>query len=178
MSYNCHSGLGHVQSMVWATDRVGLQLLMQPPPRGVGYWCPMNMVDAIYGETRSTPNIINAGYEVDALVQVYHSRDGDDDDGDGKPDGRATGYLENCHDEDFFHENAYYGFNVHPYETIFMKSARRMQQMLLGNLTLWHDGSGYSSYGVCDSGSNHDPNWRWNSTFQSALGFGSIRQTA
>jgi len=150
MAYNCHEGEGHLQSMVWATDRIGLALLMQPAPVGIGYWCPGDMVNAIYGEIRSTPAILNAGYEVDALTAVYHSHDGDDLDKDGKPDHKPDGYRNGCQDEDFFHEGAYYGFNVHPYETIFMKSARHMQEALLGNLTEWVDGSGYSSYETCD----------------------------
>ncbi len=151
MSYNCHGDMGHVQSMIWATDRIGMALLMQHPPAGVGYWCPIDMTDAIYGETRTTPTIHAAGYEVDALIAVYHSHDGDDINADGRPDHRPDGYLKGCTDDDFFHENAYYGFNIHPYETIFMKSARKMQELLLGNLTLWVDGSGYSSYDYCDA---------------------------
>jgi hypothetical protein len=148
MAYNCHSGQGHVQSMVWALDRTGLQALMQPPPAGIGHWCPIDMVDAIFGEIRSTPAIRNAGYEVDVLTAVYHSKDGSDVDGDGANDG-FKGYYKDCKDADFFHDNAYYGFNVHPYETIFMKSARHMEEILLGNFTEWADGNGYSSYDAC-----------------------------
>lgn len=150
MSYNCHADMGHLQSMVWATDRLGLSLIMQPPPSGVGYWCPIDMVDAIYGETRTTPTIHDAGYEVDAMTAVYHSHDGDDLNADGRPDHRPDGYLKGCNDDDFWHEGAYYGFNIHPYETVFTKSARKMQELLIGNLTVWADGSGYSSYDVCD----------------------------
>jgi hypothetical protein len=85
MSYNCHGGKGHVQSMVWALDRIGIEILMKPEAQGgIGYWCPYDMVDAIGGEIRSTPAIINAGYEVDAMNLVYHSHDGEDHDGDGK----------------------------------------------------------------------------------------------
>jgi hypothetical protein len=150
MAYNCHEGHGHVQSMVWGLDRIGLGLLLQPYPTGVGYWCPYDMVDAISGEVLATPLITNAGYAVDALDAVYHSHDGDDNDNDGKKDNSPEGYLKGCTDEDFFHENYYYGFNIHPYEVVFMKAAREMQEVLLGNLTLWTDGSGYSSYDVCD----------------------------
>jgi len=151
MSYNCHEGQGHVQSMVWALDRVGISILMKPErDGGIGYWCPYDMVNAIGGEIRGTPSIINAGYEVDALDLAYHSHDGDDHNGDGRKDMSPKGYLEGCTDEDFFHDNAYYGFNIHPYETIFMKAARKMQEALIGNFTLWTDGSGYSSYDVCD----------------------------
>ena len=38
MSYNCHGGKGHVQSMVWALDRVGIEILMKPEAEGgIGY---------------------------------------------------------------------------------------------------------------------------------------------
>ncbi|KFY19739.1 hypothetical protein V491_04256 [Pseudogymnoascus sp. VKM F-3775] len=150
MSYNCHGGKGHVQSMVWALDRVGIEILMKPEAEGgIGYWCPYDMVNAIGGEIRSTPSIINAGYEVEAMNLVYHSHDGEDHNKDGKKDNSPKGYIEGCTDDDFFHDNYYYGFNIHPYETIFMKAARNMQDVLIGNFTEWTDGSGYSSYEAC-----------------------------
>lgn len=137
--------------MVWALDRTGIEIIMQHPPAGVGYWVPIDMVDAIYGETRTTPTILKAGYEVDVMTSVYHSRDGDDIDGDGLADGHPDNYIKNCKTDDFFHENAYHGFNIHPYETLFMKSARHMQENLLGNLTEWANGQGYDSRRFCDS---------------------------
>lgn len=148
MAYNCHEGAGHVQSMVWALDRAGLAAVLQRRPDGIGHWCPVDMPEAITGEIHATESVRNAGFEVDVLTTVWHSRDALDVDADGKADG-TMGYWRDCQDEDFFHEKAYYGFNVHPYETIFTKSARKMQPELLGNMTQWHDGSGYSSYEAC-----------------------------
>lgn len=157
MTYNCHEDKGHAQSMVWATDRVGVGLLMQPPRDdgengGIGYWCPYDMPEAIKGEVRATPLMRGAGFEVEALNLVYHSKDGVDWDEDGRPDNSAKGFTEGCTDEDYWHENAYYGFNLHPYETVFVKAARDMQEALIGNFTEWTDGSGYSSYERCDNG--------------------------
>ena len=159
MTYNCHGGgdAGHAQSMVWATDRVGVKLLMQPPngdgsSGGIGYWCPYDMPDAIKGEIRATPLIRSAGYEVSSLELAYHSTDGADLDGDGKPDGKPDKFVESCTVEDYWHENEYYGFNIHPYETVFVKAARDMQEQLIANFTQWTDGSGYSSYDRCGNG--------------------------
>ena len=82
MTYNCHpSEWGHVQSMVWALDRIGIKLLMQKPSNdgrsgGIGYWCPFDMPDAIKGELRGTPLMEGAGYKATSLELVAHSRDG------------------------------------------------------------------------------------------------------
>lgn len=148
MSYNCHEGEGHVQSMIWALDTIGMGLLLQPEPIGIAY-CPGNMVQAIYGEIRATLAIRNAGYDVDTLTTVFHSQDGVDLNGDGIKDGDSRAWWENCTSSDFFHENGYFGFNVHPFETIFMKSKRGIDEVMLGNLTEWVDGSGYDSAEHC-----------------------------
>lgn len=56
----------------------------------------------------------------------------------------------NCNTpDDFLFENNYYGFNVHPFETLFIKSQRGIADNMLQKLTAWVDMSGYSSYDVC-----------------------------
>lgn len=139
MSYKCHEGQGHVESMVWALDRTGMATLLQPDPVGLGGYCPMSIEQATQGELRSTPAIRNAGFEVDVLTALYHSNDAPS----------STEYNWGCGEEDSSHENAYRGFNVHPYETIFVKNAKHMQETLLANVTEWADGNEYSSYDAC-----------------------------
>ncbi|KAI9744175.1 MAG: hypothetical protein M1818_002327 [Claussenomyces sp. TS43310] len=147
-SYNCHSGKGHVQSMMWALDRTGLELVLQPDPIGISY-CPKEMIDAVYGEIRATPAIRDAGYEVDVMTEIYHSKDGLDLDGDGLGDHDSKAYYADCKDGDYLYDKAYHGFNIHPYETIFMKTKRGIDEEQLNHLTEWTDGSGYSSLDLC-----------------------------
>lgn len=59
---------------------------------------------------------------------------------------------EHCADTgnaDHAFEGRYFGFNLHPYETIFAKANRDLNPVMLGKLTEWHLGMNYSSYDYC-----------------------------
>ncbi len=58
-------------------------------------------------------------------------------------------FWRSCTDEDWLGAGAYFGTFVHPYENLFMKSHRHIEDTVLDRLTEWHDGWGYSSYDVC-----------------------------
>jgi len=58
-------------------------------------------------------------------------------------------FWASCTDEDWLGPGAYFGTFVHPYENLFMKSHRHIEDTVLDRLTEWHDGWGYSSYDVC-----------------------------
>jgi hypothetical protein len=62
MTYNC-SPHPHVQSMVLATDRIGIKLLVD----GLLSECPPTFEDAMLQERLATPLIIDAGYKVDVV---------------------------------------------------------------------------------------------------------------
>jgi hypothetical protein len=51
--------------------------------------------------------------------------------------------------EDLLYEGKYYGTNVHPFELVFMKTNRRIDDFGLEKLTEWVDGIGYESYDYC-----------------------------
>lgn len=88
------------------------------------------------GEVRTSPLIKSKGYHLDVMLEVFQSL----------PDYK----FEDCTvGGEFLFNNAYYGFNVHPYETIFIKSHRGIDPAMIENLSDWHDKSGYSSYDVC-----------------------------
>lgn len=53
-------------------------------------------------------------------------------------------FLNDVHDQGW-----YFGFTVHPYELIFIKTHRHLDANLISRITDWHDGSGYSSLDVC-----------------------------
>lgn len=169
MSYNCHKGEGHLQSMIWATDAVGIDQLLKPDAIGT---CPPTMDQAQESEIRTTTVMRNAGYEVDAFLSVYHSRDkaaksnklktlsesagtsaADLDTTAGITLDEPGDFWKGCIHQDFLQPNkvnhGYYGTFVHPYENFFMKSNRHIEDTVLDLLTDWHDGMGYESYDFC-----------------------------
>jgi len=198
MSYNCHTNQGHVQSMIWATDSIGLGVILTPG--GIDE-CFANMPAAQNGEIRTTQLLRDNGYDVDVFLSVYHSRDREskqrlptdpdteakqadsdsDPDSEAKEDDQAAAeakeedstamekrqvevsepganpnslsipgdFWKSCTDEDWLGPGSYFGTFVHPYENLFMKSHRHIEDTVLDRLTEWHDGWGYSSYDVC-----------------------------
>lgn len=72
MAYNCHSLVGHVQSMIWATDKTGIDLILTKD--GIGE-CFAEIGRAMDAEVRTTQMLRENGYEVDSFLQIYHSED-------------------------------------------------------------------------------------------------------
>jgi hypothetical protein len=261
MSYNCHNGEGHIQSMIWATDHTGLQHILAKA--GIGE-CFETMAAAMLAEVRTTQVLRDVGYEIDTFMSVYHSENraakyarmrakkakgikqfkrGEIEAGEGEQvvkreteeekkakeakakkekeeaeakakkekeaaaaaaaaatttthiptasevaaakaaeeervrqeaaakaadeekariekvkndklllihDNDMPGYFwRECKEEDWLGPGSYFGTFVHPYENLFMKSHRKIEDTVLENLTKWHDGWGYESYDVC-----------------------------
>lgn len=137
--------------MIWATDAIGVKLLLYP---SVGssesdkYGTPEDLValegcyadmhKAIHGEIGATKVIQNAGYKIDALMAAFH---------------KTKDYQEACAIEpieDILWNGHYYGTNVHPYETIFIKANRDIDPTLMRRLTDWHLGGTFKgSWDVC-----------------------------
>lgn len=144
MTGNCQPNF-HVQSMIWATDSVGLRLLLHPPPpkdpsaaQEVGInGCFHTWAEAVHAETSATQIILDAGYKASVMMTAFHS---------------DVNFIDHCDtggNGDVLWNGFYYGANVHPYETIFMKSNRDIDPVLMDRLTEWTDKSGYSSYDHC-----------------------------
>ncbi|KAK6333778.1 hypothetical protein TWF730_003961 [Orbilia blumenaviensis] len=131
MTFNCDPiyGVRHLQSMIFATDRIGINTLLP-----VMSTCFPNWLSAVYGESNSTRAIINAGYTVSAMMTSFASMEN---------------YVEKCTHGDVLFEGAYFGNNIHPYEMIFQKANRNFAQGVLDKLTKWTDLAGYSSWDVC-----------------------------
>jgi hypothetical protein len=148
--------------MIWATDRIGLEILLFPsqqliqafnaslPPHndagpvpametpGINS-CPHEYWKAVAIEVYSTPLIRAAGYEVDAMMAAFH----------GNEKG-TEGYEKEClATGDVLFPGAYYGMNLHPFDTIFTKTNRGNDPLVLQRLTDWTKGRGYSSYDHC-----------------------------
>lgn len=152
MTANCWPRF-HVQSMIWATDSTGMALLLDPPANSsvadefgdaaaaVGLsGCYDGWNAAVHAEIGSTAIITGAGYEVDLMMAAYHGKER---------------YAEECdtsENGDLLWDGKYFGSNIHPYETIFIKANRDIDPTLIGHLTEWHLASGRTSWDTCGSG--------------------------
>jgi lipopolysaccharide biosynthesis protein len=132
MTMNCRGDLPrHVQSMILATDSLGLTALLTPD--GIDN-CPQDMNQAVYFETKLTSLIKANGYRVSVMMAMGNSYEG---------------WVDDCAQGDVTVSGAYDGTNIHPYETMFVKTKRGADPKTLELLTKWHDGSNYSSYDYC-----------------------------
>ncbi|KAK8056533.1 hypothetical protein PG993_001760 [Apiospora rasikravindrae] len=151
MTVNCGPQY-HIQSMIFATDRVGMELMLYPPPgssRPDDYGdendmvalqgCYAEMSKAIHGEVGTTGVIRNAGYEVEALMSAFTKS--------------HRNYADECAEHpvaDVLYDHQYYGSNLHPYETIFMKANRDIDPVLINDLSDWHvNGAFPNSWDMC-----------------------------
>ncbi|KAG9247111.1 hypothetical protein BJ878DRAFT_415554 [Calycina marina] len=155
MTGNCWP-MFHIQSMIWATDSVGLNTLLFPTPElaaniantpvpnfvsdklfpGINA-CFDGWNSAVSAEVGSSALIKAAGYKLDVMMSAFHS---------------STKYEEECDSSkngDVLMNHAYFGTNVHPFETIFLKSNRDIDPVNLARMTEWEEGSKYSSFDHC-----------------------------
>lgn len=151
MTANCWPRL-HVQSMIWATDAVGISLLLSPPaaagrpdqfggadaPVGLA-GCYGDWGAAVHAEVGSTAAVTQPGYDVDVMMAAYHG---------------TLNYVDECAFDagdsgDVLFQGKYYGANVHPYETVFIKTNRDIDPVLIQRLTEWHATAGTNSWDVC-----------------------------
>ncbi|KAK1599053.1 uncharacterized protein LY79DRAFT_536771 [Colletotrichum navitas] len=149
MTANCWPRF-HVQSMIWATDEVGIELLLNPPPGsstkddfgtendavGMG-GCYDGWNQAVHAEVGTTTIFLKQGYKVDLMMAAFQ---------------KSKNYIEECdtsQNGDVLWNGKYFGTNVHPYETIFIKANRDIDPTLIEHLTMWQQASGFNSYSVC-----------------------------
>ncbi|KAK6536571.1 hypothetical protein TWF281_000797 [Arthrobotrys megalospora] len=128
MSYNCRPHR-HIQSMIFATDRTGLHLLLPKIET-----CFTRIQSAMMAEAESTEAVLAGGYNVTAFMTAFIS---------------DKEYATTCDHGDLLFNNLYYGTSIHPYETMFQKANRDIAPKQLELLTEWHEKSGYSSWDVC-----------------------------
>lgn len=149
---NCHPRI-HLQSMLLATDDVGMAILLDPEialsasvddfygsrADPVGFTpCFASLKKAVHAEIGITTLIESQGYAVDVVMTAPHSQGSFDEfcAEAGRPD-------------DFLYRDGYMGTNVHPYETMFMKANREIDPVLLDRLTEWHLAGNMTSWDTC-----------------------------
>lgn len=135
--------------MIWATDAIGMSLLLYPPQptptkemptpkpeHGINA-CFHTWDTAVHAEIGATSVVVDAGYKVDVMMSRFH--------GDAN-------YIEHCdstQNGDVLWNGGYSGTNVHPYETIFLKTNRDIDPVLMERLSEWTSGANFSSYDYC-----------------------------
>ena len=151
MTSNCWPQF-HVQSMIWATDTTGMQLLLDPPAGSgkkdnygeandpVGFaGCYAGWDSAVHAEIGATGVVRSQGHDVDVLMMAFH---------------KSSAFIDECNSTangDVLWNGAYYGSNVHPYETVFIKANRNIDPNLIGHLTEWHLHANVTSWDTCGS---------------------------
>lgn len=147
----------HVQSMLWGTDDVGMEILLDPnlaytvgfddhwgnveDPVGLSF-CHKTMAEAVHTEIGSTRLISSQGYRVDVLMTAYSASSNLED------------YCKSGQFEDVLYGGKYYGSNIHPYETVFIKANRDIDPVLLNKMTEWHSKRPIDSWTTCTPRSN------------------------
>ncbi|KAI3401043.1 hypothetical protein diail_752 [Diaporthe ilicicola] len=151
-SLNCLPRV-HLQSMLFATDDVGMSILLDPElalsASADDFWgtsedpvgfspCFSTLKKAVHAEIGITPLIQSQGFDVDVVMTAPHSAETFEAfcDRTGGPD-------------DFLYKDSYLGTNVHPYETVFMKANRDIDPIQLQRLTEWHLAGNMSSWEIC-----------------------------
>lgn len=134
MTSNCWPQF-HIQSMIWATDLIGLELLLQP--KGIGK-CFNGWQEAVNAETGATRVILDAGYTAMPMMAMFHA-----------DEEHFVDHCDSTKNGDVLFDKMYAGTNVHPYETIFIKANRGVDPITTERLTTWHNQRNYSSYDFC-----------------------------
>ncbi|CAJ2512860.1 Uu.00g009790.m01.CDS01 [Anthostomella pinea] len=149
MTVNCWPR-PHLQSMIWTTDAVGMAILLDPPANASepDMWggaddtvafggCYAEFQRAIHAEIGATPAIRGMGYEVSAMMAAFQGEE----------------YIDECaeHPHDVLYDGRYFGTNIHPYETIFIKANRNIDPAALELLTGVHKRPKYEgrSWDLC-----------------------------
>lgn len=139
--------------MLLATDDVGMSILLDPDlalsasvddfygtsKDPVGFSpCFTTMKKAVHAEIGITSLILSQGFEVEVMMTAPYSAPSFDEfcDRSGWPD-------------DFWYNDRYFGANIHPYETVFMKANRDIEPVLLDRLTEWHLRGNMTSWETC-----------------------------
>ncbi|GAM88308.1 hypothetical protein ANO11243_063410 [Dothideomycetidae sp. 11243] len=123
--------------MAFATDSLGLSAFLAEDT----FACANDHQGAIDHEVHMAEKLwTKYGWESYGLLTALHG----DPSYEGGRDCKATSET-----YDHMYDNGYFGFNVHPYETMFMKTNRKINPEMIRKFTSWFDRMNYSSYDHC-----------------------------
>jgi hypothetical protein len=149
--------------MLWATDSVSMSILQDPllanktghediygaadDPVGMS-GCYNTWDAAVHAEIGTTELVTSQGYAVDAMMTAFHGTQG------------TEAYCEaNLGPPDPFFDKQYFGANVHPYETVFMKANRDIEPVLLERLTTWNKNRNFNAWNACGPDEHQSKGW-------------------
>lgn len=143
----------HVQSMLFATDDIGMSILLDPnlatTVRNADPWgmeddlvgltaCFETLRKAVHSEIGITELIRSQGYEVDVMLTSFQAAYD------------TSMYCEeNNNPDDVLYDGHYFGTSVHPYETVFLKANRGISDVTMVMLTGWHLKRPVNSWNFC-----------------------------
>lgn len=151
MTVNCARKF-HVQSMIFGTDKQGLESMLND---GTFDCADTLFPGAVAQEVEMASRIMSHGWEVNAWMVSTHSvpskirADLDETGLHGDPSYEERQKCGEFGNDDPTFNNWYFGFNLHPYETMFVKANRDSNPLLLSKMTEWHLRMGYTSYEHC-----------------------------
>jgi hypothetical protein len=141
--------------MLFATDDIGMSILLDPTIASsvsiddswgtkddpVGFTpCYETLKKAVHAEIGTTELVRSQGYEVDSFLTAFHAA-------------TPVTYCEvNGYPSDILYDKKYYGANIHPYETVFIKANRDIDPTLLEDMTKWHLSQNTTSWDSCGRG--------------------------
>ncbi|GAM90102.1 hypothetical protein ANO11243_081420 [Dothideomycetidae sp. 11243] len=137
MSGHCMFNIFQMQSMAFATDPQGLSVFLEEDT----FACTDDHQEAITHEVHMAEKFwTKHGWESYGLLTALH----------GDPSYADTHACKSTdQNEDHMFNNGYYGFNVHPFESIFTKMNRDINPEMMDKFTSWFDRMQYSSYDHC-----------------------------
>ncbi|KAJ0366761.1 hypothetical protein COL154_003641 [Colletotrichum chrysophilum] len=121
-----------LSSLSHASDQFG----NEKDPVGLA-GCYNDWNHAVHAEVGATSIFLNNGYKVDLMMTAFH---------------KSENYIDECDSSqngDVLWNGKYFGTNVHPFETIFIKANRDIDPTLIKSLTEWQQASGWNSYSAC-----------------------------
>lgn len=138
--------------MIFATDAIGMDVLLDPRRAVTGvadkYGGPNDPVGlsgcyndhraAVHSEIGLTTLMEQAGYKVDAMMAAFHQVKDIDSYCLAMPD---VG--------DVMLNNHYFGSNLHPYDTVFLKTNRNLDKAEYVRLSEWHLKRNVTAYDLC-----------------------------
>jgi cephalosporin hydroxylase len=128
---NYHHGFPHIQSMVLCLDHVSLRIAYD---KGIfGSDVLRDWADIVRErEVALSQAVLAAGLKIRSLMTAYGGVDWRQPQGMHMAANKGGG--------DPLVAAGYFGLNIHPYEVIFIKANRGIDDLLLEQLTDWHDG--------------------------------------
>jgi len=133
---NFYRGNPHINSECFMVDKLGLELLVKNNIFSLDYYKTKN--DVVNNcEVKMSQIILDNKYNIKCLLKAYDNIDfriirGEKYKNDEKLNANFN------YDGDPLFKNSYFNMNVNPYEIIFFKSNRKIDNYMINKITEWY----------------------------------------